>query len=182
MHQRRYSGDIARLRSAERVERLEVKKVIRLCLEGDQLSNVLDVGTGSGLFAEGFNEHGLKVTGMDANPSMARIALSYIPQGHFVQATAESVPFSDNAFELAFYGLVLHETDDAMKALLEAFRIASRRVCILEWPYHEQNFGPPLGARLRPGRLDELFHAAGFKRWNSIELTNTVLYRLEQTE
>jgi ubiquinone/menaquinone biosynthesis C-methylase UbiE len=138
------------------------------------------VGTGSGLFAEGFMMHGLRVTGMDANPLMPTAARSYVPQGNFLQATAESLPFSKDAFELTFYGLVLHEADDTLRVLKEAFRVTSRRVCILEWPYLEQSFGPPLGHRLSPDRLEELFRSAGFEQWKRVELNHTHLFRLEQ--
>jgi ubiquinone/menaquinone biosynthesis C-methylase UbiE len=179
MHERRYSGDITRLRSAERVERLEVKRVVGLCAAGGLFTNVLDAGTGSGLFAEGFMMQGLKVTGMDANPLMPVAARSYVPYGNFLQATAESLPFHEGVFELAFYGFVLHEADDALLVLNEAFRVTSQRVCILEWPYREQSFGPPLGHRLSQDRLVKLFRASGFKQWKQIELTHTQLFLLE---
>lgn len=56
MHEKRFSGGLERLRSQERVERLEVPRVIQLCLEGENYTSMLDVGTGSGLFAEGFSD------------------------------------------------------------------------------------------------------------------------------
>jgi SAM-dependent methyltransferase len=181
MHERRYSGDITRLRSVERVERLEVKRVVALCTSGGLFTKVLDAGTGSGLFAEGFLMQGLKVTGMDANPLMPAAARSYVPEGNFLQAAAESLPFAEGVFELAFYGLVLHEADDALGVLKEAFRVTSRRVCILEWPYVEQSFGPPLEHRMSLEKLEELYKAAGFKRWKHIELNHTALFILEHT-
>src|SRR4030042_1358759 len=98
MHEKRFSGDINRLRSAERVERLEVERVIQLCLEGGSFKGVLDVGTGSGLFD----------------------------------------------------GLVLHERDDPRGALQAARHVSRKRVCLLEWPYREQPFGPPMEDRLSP--------------------------------
>ncbi len=52
MHEKRFSGDINRLRSPERQERLEVERVTGLCLEGIFPKTMLDIGTGSGLFAE----------------------------------------------------------------------------------------------------------------------------------
>ncbi len=45
-------------------------------------------------------------------------------------------------------GLVLHETDDAAQALAEARRVARLRVAVLEWPYRDDEMGPPLAHRL----------------------------------
>jgi len=178
MHERRFSGDITRLRSAERVERLEVERVIQLCLGGVSILSILDVGTGSGLFAEKFSAHNLETTGIDANFEMLPVARSYVPLGSFLQAIAEALPFSKGSFDLTFYGLVLHEADDPLKVLQDARRVSLKRVCILEWPYREQPFGPPLADRLSPASLEELFHQASFTRWECIRLKNTDLYRL----
>jgi ubiquinone/menaquinone biosynthesis C-methylase UbiE len=179
MHERRFSGDIKRLRSTERVERLEVGRVIRLCLEGVSLHSVLDVGTGSGLFAEQFAQLGLRVTGVDANPVMLPLARGFVPGGSFVQATEEALPFAPGAFELSFLGLVLHEADDPLKSLQGARRVSSKRVCLLEWPYRAQSFGPPLVHRLSPKVLEDLFRQAGFSSWEHFGLDDTVLYLLE---
>ena len=50
MHVKLYDGTVERLRSPERVARLEVDRVVSLCLEAADLRSVLDVGVGSGLF------------------------------------------------------------------------------------------------------------------------------------
>jgi hypothetical protein len=64
--------------------------------------------------------------------------------------------------------------------LQEAFRVARQRAAILEWPYREQSFGPPLAHRLRPDSLQALFEQAGFRTWQETNLVNTVLYLLEK--
>jgi ubiquinone/menaquinone biosynthesis C-methylase UbiE len=179
MHEKRFEGAPERLRSPERVERLEVEKVIGLCLEGKQLNNVLDVGTGSGLFAESFYIHGLAVSGLDTNPEMLSAARQFVPKGDFREGTAEALPYPDGSFDLVFLGLVLHESDETMKALQEAHRVARLRVGILEWPYREGVFGPPLAHRLIPDRLAIEFRKAGFWKWKLTELSNTVFYGLE---
>ena len=179
MHEKRFEGSPDRLRSAERVERLEVQRVTTLCLEGQQLRSVLDVGTGSGLFAEAFSQCGLSVAGMDANPEMLVAARQFVPKGDFREGTAELLPYLDGSFDLVFLGLVLHESDDPLKALQEAHRVARQRVGILEWPYREGVFGPPLAHRLNPEELAGLFQQAGFRNWKVSELSNTVFYGLE---
>lgn len=123
MHKKRFSGSIVNLRSPERVKHLEVQRVISLCLENVSIQSILDVGTGSGLFAEAFSEHGLEVSGVDANQEMRITARSYVPKGDFRGGTAELLPYPDQSFDLIFLGLVLHETDDPLKALKEALRV-----------------------------------------------------------
>jgi ubiquinone/menaquinone biosynthesis C-methylase UbiE len=180
MHEKRFSGSIERLRSAERVERLEVTRVINVCLEGMSLRSMLDVGTGSGLFAEGFMQRSLRVTGVDANPAMLPAARSFVPAGCFVLATQEALPFAPGSFDLSFFGVVMHEADDPLTAMQEAQRVSRRRVCLLEWPYKPGSFGPPLEHRLSPARLEQLFRQVGFSRWQRFELSHTDLYRIEK--
>ena len=68
MHERRFHGKLSMLRSPSRVALLEVERVVTLCLELFPAQNVLDMGTGTGVFAQGFAGQGLTVTGIDANP------------------------------------------------------------------------------------------------------------------
>jgi ubiquinone/menaquinone biosynthesis C-methylase UbiE len=161
------------------VERLEVERVVGLCLEKGHAENMLDVGTGSGLFAEAFAKRGLKASGIDVNPEMLVAAQQFLPEGDFREGTAEELPFPAGSFDLVFLGLVLHESDNVSKTLLEALRVTRQQVCILEWPYRDQTFGPPLAHRLNPEDLAVLFLKAGFRKWSMTDLTDTVLYRLE---
>ena len=179
MHEKRFEGNIDRLRAPERVARLEVDRVVDLCLESVPAGSVLDVGMGTGLFAEAFSRRAIAVSGIDTNPEMVIASRSYIPDGNFQEGLAEALPYPDRSFDLVFLGLLLHESDEPLKTLTEAHRVAGKRVCILEWPYREQPFGPPLAHRLDPEILIGLFHKAGFRKWKVVELTNTSFYRLE---
>jgi len=178
MHEKRFEGDISRLRAPERIERLEVARVVSLCLEGADFDNVLDVGTGTGLFAEAFAKRGLAVSGIDVNPEMLAAARSYLPYGDFREATAEALPYPDAAFDIVFLGVLLHESDEQLKLLREARRVAKSRVCILEWAYRQEEFGPPLAHRLNPLNLTSMFKKIGFSGAETIPLTNLVFYRL----
>jgi ubiquinone/menaquinone biosynthesis C-methylase UbiE len=178
MHEKRFEGDIARLRAPERVERLEVGRVTDLCLENGEYTSVLDIGTGSGLFAESFARRGLNVSGLDANPEMLAAARQFVPAGDFRAGIAEALPYPDSSFDMVFLGLVLHETDRTLKALQEAQRVACKRVCILEWAYRDEPFGPPLTDRLNPKHLEELFEQAGFSSRERFPLNWLAFYRL----
>jgi ubiquinone/menaquinone biosynthesis C-methylase UbiE len=178
LHEKLYDGGIERLRAPERVARLEVERVVSLCLKAADLKSVLDVGVGSGLFAEAFVQHGLEVAGVDVNPEMIVAAKQFVPKGDFRESTAEELPFPDTSFDLVFFGLVMHESEEPLKALQEARRVSCQRVCILEWPYLEGEFGPPLAHRLNPTQIADLTQKAGFAHLESIPLKHLVLYRL----
>lgn len=178
MNERRFHGSPDRLRSPDRVARLEVERVVTLCLEGIAPRSMLDVGTGTGVFAEAFAARGLEVSGIDANPDMIEAARRHVTRGYFEMAPAEAIPYPDAAFDLVFLGLVLHEADDAVQALREARRVSRMRVAVLEWPYEEGEHGPPLCDRLRSEQIEGMALAAGFTQVEAQTLTHLALYRL----
>jgi len=179
MHERRFSGDLDRLRSPERIARLEVERVVRLALQDATIGTVLDVGAGTGLFSEAFMQAGCSVRGLDVNPQMLARARELVPGATFEMGLAEQLPFRDRSYDLVFFGLLLHETDDLLQALREARRVASVRAAALEWPYHPADFGPPLADRLPPARLEALAGQAGFTAIEYEQLENLVFYRME---
>jgi ubiquinone/menaquinone biosynthesis C-methylase UbiE len=181
MHERRFHREIERLRDLERIDRLEVGRVVKLVLENRaNPTSVLDVGTGSGLFAEQFTAMGLQVTGLDVNPEMIQAAQQYVPSGIFQEGIAEKLPFPDASFDLVFMGLVLHETDDTPAAIREAYRVARQRLGILEWPDEEQSFGPPREHRLANEKVVRLAKEAGFGKNSSLRLNSLVLYLFDK--
>ncbi len=177
-HERRFSGDANRLRAPERMARLEVERVVALATEGLHVTSALDVGTGTGVFAQAFASLGLAVTGLDANAGLIALARDLVPAAAFHEGPAESLPFPDGSFDLVFLGLVLHETDDAVAALREARRVARQRVTVLEWPYIEEEQGPPLWHRLDGDAVRTLATAAGFAGVDAVTLEHVDLYRL----
>jgi ubiquinone/menaquinone biosynthesis C-methylase UbiE len=177
-HERRFHGNPGTLRSPGRVALMEVERVVALCLEGIAARSALDVGTGSGIFAEGFATKGLKATGIDANPAMIEAARRYVPQASFEVAPAEAIPYGNATFDLVFLGFVLHEADDPLAALQEARRVARTRVAVLEWPYRLGTHGPPLAIRLKPERVVTLAGEAGFRQVETMHLAHTAFFRL----
>jgi ubiquinone/menaquinone biosynthesis C-methylase UbiE len=180
MHERRFQGNIDRLRRPERLAWLEVDRVVTLCLQDGEFRRVLDVGTGTGIFAEAFAKSGLDVKGVDANPEMLAAARSLLPAIPFDEGAAESLPYPDSSFDLAFMGMLLHETDDRLKAVREAARVTARRVMVLEWPYHEQEIGPGMDERLTEEQIRDLAVQASLELTEIIPLQSLVLYRLEK--
>ena len=177
MYARRFEGNGERLRNPQRIALLEVERVVDSVLVGlSDIQSLLDVGTGTGLFAEQFDARGLGVTGLDVNPVMLNEARKYVPAASFEEGVAERLPFKDASFDVVFMGLVLHETDYLQKVFDEAYRVVRKRLAILEWPYLVQDFGPPLEHRLSFEHISIAADQSGFIPINKVELENLVLY------
>jgi ubiquinone/menaquinone biosynthesis C-methylase UbiE len=175
---RRFQGEPDRLRTPDRLARMEVPRVAALSTEGIIVESALDIGTGTGVFAEAFAALGIAVTGIDVNADLLAVARQSVPAAQFKQAPVEKIPFADRSFDLAFLGHMLHEADDPLAALKEARRVARNRVAILEWPYEQEEKGPPLEHRLRPEIVADLASQAGFQNVETIHLEYMDFYRL----
>ena len=176
-----YQGGVERLRRPERTAILEVDKVTALALQGLAARTVLDVGTGSGIFAEAFAARKLAVTGIDIREEMLAAARTHVPKAEFRIASSEDLPFSDASFDLVFMGVVLHETGDPLQAVREARRVCALRTAVLEWPDAEaEHVGPPRPDRLKSEDVFGFAEAAGFARCAVIHLEHLVLYIMEK--
>ena len=150
------------------------------CIDPRAACRVLDVGTGSGIFAEAFAKLGLDIEGVDANPEMLTAARNQVEGVRFQEGTAESLPYPDSSFDLVFMGLLFHETDDRLKAMQEAARVTRQQVAVLEWPYEQQEFGPGLDARLTEKEIGDLATQAGLTISNVVRLQSLVFYLLSK--
>ncbi|MBD3237907.1 MAG: methyltransferase domain-containing protein [Candidatus Eisenbacteria bacterium] len=175
---RRFRGAAERLRAPERIALLEPERVVSLSIDAVRGSTVLDVGTGTGLFAEAFVRWGWQATGVDVNREYLSMARELVPHVRFEEGAAERLPFENRSFDLTFLGHLLHEAEDPRAALAEALRVTRLRVAVLEWPYREDAAGPPLDHRLRPETINAIAEQAGFCAIERVTLTHTELYRL----
>lgn len=181
MHERRYQNDINELRNSERVNRLGLEKITRLSLfEIPQIKTLLDIGTGSGLFAEQFANQNIKVTGLDVNPKMVKAARQHLPNSVFQVGIAEKLPYCNNTFDSAFMGFLLHETDDYLAAMEEAYRVVRYRLTVLEWPDIDQLNGPPSHHRLTHDQIIDFANKAGFSKYKKHKISSVVLYNFEK--
>jgi ubiquinone/menaquinone biosynthesis C-methylase UbiE len=80
------------LRAPDRIARLDVPRVVELSLAGLTATNVLDVGTGTGVFAAAFVAAGLAVTGIDTNADLLAVAREFAPAAQYREAPAEQIP------------------------------------------------------------------------------------------
>jgi ubiquinone/menaquinone biosynthesis C-methylase UbiE len=182
MHDKQFTGDMNRLRSSERVEILEVDRVIELCLESQKIERVLDVGTGTGLFAEAFLKRGKETYGIDINPDMLNEARRWAPEAGFKVADFDHIPYADNFFDLSFAATVFHESSDYLTTLTELRRVTARRIAILDWPCVEEPTGPPLHHRFSKEVLIETAEKAGIDEVRVIPQKRLILYLMDLTE
>lgn len=178
MNERVFNKEIERLRDPSRLKILEIERVVDLSNDMNSFENisVLDVGTGTGVFAEAFAKRNCKVAGIDINYIMVEEAKRIVPTGNFQLGSAEKIPFDKSTFDIVFLGGVLHETDNLLQALTEARRVAKKRAVALEWPYVNSEIGPPLTHRLKSEEIIFNANQAGFKQIEMIALQHLVLY------
>jgi ubiquinone/menaquinone biosynthesis C-methylase UbiE len=180
MNEDKIFRNIERLRDPKRLAILETERVVSLCLQGPKIEKVLDIGTGSGVFAEIFAHRGLNVTGIDIQEPMLEAARRFVTKAHFQMADSEALPFGDDSFDLCFLGVVLHEAERPLLTLQEARRVCAVRTAVLEWPYVEQEFGPPLKDRLKSNEVLRMGNSSGFFETRMIPLKHSVLFLLEK--
>lgn len=179
MNEKVYPGTVEKLRAPARVALMEVDRVVDLCLTGTDAGSALDLGCGSGLFAEAFGARGLQVTGVDVRQEMVGAARDFVPDGTFLVGRAEDVDLPDGSFDLVFMGHLLHETDDPVGLLGEARRLGRGCVAVLEWPHRQEDTGPPLDHRLRDEQVRDFALQAGFSSVQTHSLTHMVLHILK---
>jgi ubiquinone/menaquinone biosynthesis C-methylase UbiE len=110
---------------------------------------------------------------------MLAAARALVPEGEFRIASAESLPFPEKSFDLAFLGHVLHESEEPLEVLKEALRVSRRRASVLEWPHREEAEGPPKAHRLRSEEVLDYAAEAGFQRSREIRLKHMVVFLLD---
>lgn len=93
-------------------------------------STILDIGTGTGRFAEYLNEAGFNVVGIDVSLSMLAKAREKKLR-NLVQADAQSLPFRDGTFDGALMIHVLHLVRDWVQVVHEVGRV-TRKVMVAE--------------------------------------------------
>jgi ubiquinone/menaquinone biosynthesis C-methylase UbiE len=86
-------------------------------------ARVLDVGCGSGWFAEALAGAGFAVTGEDVAEGALALARARAPDVRFARGAEASLPFADASFDAAWLGEVLEHVQDGLGLLAEVIRV-----------------------------------------------------------
>ncbi|WP_173486523.1 MULTISPECIES: class I SAM-dependent methyltransferase [unclassified Aliiroseovarius] len=85
--------------------------------------DMVDIGCGEGRFCRMMPALGVTPTGIDPTPELISHARTCEPEGRYVEARAEDLPFADASFDLAVFYLSLIDIPDIRAAIREATRI-----------------------------------------------------------
>jgi SAM-dependent methyltransferase len=83
----------------------------------------LDVGCGEGRFCRMLKLHGIDVTGIEPTPTLIAAARARDPQGAYLEAVAERLPFDDESFDLVVSYLSFIDIPDIHAAIPEMARV-----------------------------------------------------------
>ncbi len=84
---------------------------------------VLDVGCGEGRFCRMLRNHGVAATGLDPTPALIATARRRDPDGVYLEAEAQLLPFRDESFDLVVSYLSLIDIPDFQTAIQEMVRV-----------------------------------------------------------
>jgi len=92
----------------------------------------LDVGCGEGRLARDLKSRGHRVVAIDASPTLVAHAREADPSMEVLLADAARLPLPDHAADLVVAFMSLHDMDDMLGAVSEAFRVLERgsRFCL----------------------------------------------------
>jgi len=115
-------------------------------------THYLDAGCGAGMAAQIAAEWGAHVSGLDAAENLLTIARDRVPKGNFHIGELESLPFSDDSFDLVTGFNAFQYAANPGAALAEAKRVAKpgSKVVVMTWGEPEGMEAASLVAALRP--------------------------------
>jgi SAM-dependent methyltransferase len=87
----------------------------------------VDVGCGEGRLARLLRERGDRVAGIDASPTLVRLAAEADPTGDYRVADAAALPLEDGEADLVVAFMSLQDIEDGAGAIREAARVLEAR-------------------------------------------------------
>src|SRR5262245_36383733 len=100
--------------------------MLALALEGAP-ATALDVGCGEGRFCRMLRASGVDPVGIDPTRALLARARERDPEGRYVEARAEALPFEDQSFDLVVSYLTLIDIPDIAAAIAEMARVLKPR-------------------------------------------------------
>lgn len=132
----------------------------------------MDIGCGAGFFAlpaAGIVGKTGKVYGLDPDARSIAVlkehaAREKLDNLHLTTGRGEETILCETCADIVFFGMDLHDFQDAAKVLENARRMIkpTGRLVNLDWKKIEMAFGPPLAKRFDEAKAKTLIEAAGF--------------------
>lgn len=173
-----------RLRDPERLKMLRIRDVIDRVVDRDTM-HAVDVGAGTGVWAEAFLRSGVgQVTAIDNSSTMIDQIRKLVPDARVMQTAADTIRMPTETADLVFAAFVLHEVPDHVAALKEWKRLCRRTVAVMEWPYVEEEKvevaegeeGPPPSRRMSQEQIIDLARQASLGEPEIWKTKDWVLY------
>ncbi|MFT7646033.1 MAG: SAM-dependent methyltransferase [Candidatus Poriferisodalaceae bacterium] len=101
------------------IEQPEVEAILDTLPAGRSL----DVGTGTGRFAQLALVRGWEVAGIDGSAHMPNVAKTKLPNADLRQGDMTNLPWADDTFDLVTSGLAICHLEDPEPAITEAARV-----------------------------------------------------------
>lgn len=92
-------------------------------IRGRGFATALDVGSGEGRFCRMLGAEGIAATGIEPTASLREAAIARDPQGRYLDARAEALPFATDSFDLVVSYLTLIDIDGIEEAIPEMARV-----------------------------------------------------------
>lgn len=89
----------------------------------ENFKTALDVGCGEGRFCRILQRMGIKATGIDPTLPLLDAARARDPEGEYLKAKAEALPFDDNSFDLVISYMTLIDIPGYREAIAEMARV-----------------------------------------------------------
>ncbi|NWG11519.1 methyltransferase domain-containing protein [Candidatus Bathyarchaeota archaeon] len=109
-----------------KTDTLEKAVLNKLMKKLGSVTDLLEVGCGTGHFTRWFESLGLNCCGFDLSHLMLKKAKSLSPHIQSIQGDASLLPFKDKSFDVVAYTKCLEFIPDIAKALREGVRVARK--------------------------------------------------------
>jgi len=174
-HQKFDMAKLERLNDPGRFESM-IPEVMWRALGQPTPDVIVEIGAGTGLFAERFSQFAPQVTvyAVDMAPEMIAWMTEHrsgvvaeegrLPRLVPLLSTETTVPLDDGVADLVIMLNVHHELADPAATYAEAYRLLrpAGQVLIVDWAARETPKGPPQAIRASVAALDEALAAEGF--------------------
>ncbi len=155
-----------KLEAPERRARMGPATLARLMAPKED-ETVLDVGCGTGYFAEGMNGVCKEYIGVDFSAQLLGVFREKGLPGNIrlIRGLAYPLPVADGVADLVFHANLLHEVADPVAFHAELFRATkpNGRLFAIDWEAKESEGGPPVAKRVSRERAMESMKAGGWR-------------------